>query len=435
MGDSIKETLAQVYRSQYSALVAPLIRIMGSFERAEDVVQDAFAEALTSWEAKGLPREPVAWLRRAAKNKAIDLYRRNSSWSDKAKELAAGELEAFEMPWNDCEVRDDELRLLFTCCHPSLAPAAQIALTLRTVCGFTTEEAARSLLMQPTTLQQRVVRAKRKIDIANIPYVVPSLDELPNRLATVLKTVYLVFSEGYSATTGDSLIRQELCEESIRLTRHLRKLLPGESGPEALLALMLLHHSRRPARTDDAGDLITLEEQNRELWDRELIDEALPMVERCLVVKPLSSYAVEAAISALHARAKRAADTDWAQIAALYKVLLSRSGGNPVVALNAAVSVAMSGNLEEGLQHLDDLQRAGALPKYHLLPAARADILRRLGRVSESREAYKTALSLLSNLAERRFIERRLAELHPSAKKEEKTPLAVDSSPSSSSGQ
>ncbi len=435
MGDSITETLAQVYRSQYSALVAPLIRIMGSFERAEDVVQDAFAEALTSWETKGLPREPVAWLRRVAKNKAIDLFRRNSSWSDKAKELADEGLEAFEMPWNDCEVRDDELRLLFTCCHPSLAPAAQIALTLRTVCGFTTEEAARSLLMRPTTLQQRVVRAKRKIDVANIPYIMPSLEELPNRLATVLKTVYLVFSEGYVATTGDSLIRQELCEESIRLARHLRKLLPDESGPEALLALLLLHHSRRPARTDDAGDLITLEEQNRELWDRNLIDEALPMVERCLVVKPLSSYAVEAAISALHARAQQAADTDWAQIAALYRVLLTRSGGNPVVALNAAVSVAMSGNLEEGLRHLDDLQRAGALPKYHLLPAARADILRRLGRVTESREAYKTALSLLSNLSERRFIERRLAELNNSQKKAEKIPLAVDSSPSSSSGQ
>ncbi|MBL4637567.1 MAG: RNA polymerase subunit sigma-24 [Kofleriaceae bacterium] len=435
MGDSIKGTLAQLYRSQYSALVAPLIRIMGSFERAEDVVQDAFAEALASWETKGLPREPVAWLRRVAKNKAIDLYRRNASWSDKAKQLADGELEAFEMPWNGCELPDDELRLLFTCCHPSLAPAAQIALTLRTVCGFTTEEAARSLLMQPTTLQQRVVRAKRKIDIANIPYVVPSLEELPSRLATVLKTVYLVFSEGYSATTGDSLIRQELCEESIRLARHLRKLLADESGPEALLALMLLHHSRSPARTDDAGDLITLEEQNRGLWDRKLIDEALPMVERCLVAKPLSSYAVEAAISALHARAQRAADTDWPQIAALYGVLLGRSGGNPVVALNAAVSVAMSGKLEEGLRRLDDLQRAGTLSTYHLLPAARGDILRRLGRVSESREAYQTALSLLSNLSERRFIERRLAELHDSSKKVEKTPSAVDSSLSSSSGQ
>ncbi len=410
MSDSIREAVAQLYRSHYAVLVAPLIRIMGSFERAEDVVQETFAAALTRWEQEGLPREPLAWLRRAAKNRAIDVYRRNSSWQKKASELAAEEIEVFAMPLNESEMRDDALRLIFTCCHPALSPAAQIALTLRTVCGFTTPEAARSMLVEPATLQQRVVRAKRKIDLAKIPYVIPALEDLQIRLATVLKTIYLVFTEGYGATAGDSLIRWELCEESIRLARQLQELLPEESAPEALLALMLLHHSRRAARTDEVGDLVTLAEQDRGLWDRELIDEALPMVERSLISKPLSQYAVESAIAALHARARVAKDTDWQQIAALYGVLLRRSEGNPVIALNAAVSVAMAGQLELGLRGLDALEAGGTLPNYHLLPAARGDILRRLGRSSESRQAYRAALSQTCNGPERRFIERRLAE-------------------------
>lgn len=383
---------------------------MGSFERAEDVVQESFALALSKWEQDGPPDEPLAWLRRTARNRAIDNYRREANWQGKATQLAAESLDSFMAPPDTEAVRDDALRLIFTCCHPSLAPSAQIALTLRTVCGLTTEEVARSMLVQPTTLQQRIVRAKRKIDIAKIPYVVPTLDVLPARLSTALQTVYLVFNEGYGATVGDTLIRRELCEEGIRLARLMADLLPGQPAPKAVLALMLLHHARRAARTSGAGELITLDLQDRTLWDHSLVAEALPLVEHSLMAQPVSNYAIEAAIAALHTSAASADETDWPQIAALYQVLLERSNQNPVVALNAAVAVAMAGNLEEGLARVDSLAASGALPNYHLLPAARGDLLRRLGRFDESREAYARALDLVENAVERRFIETRLAE-------------------------
>tara|TARA_R110002096_G_scaffold436061_1_gene666619 strand:- start:2630 stop:3898 length:1269 start_codon:yes stop_codon:yes gene_type:complete len=411
MGETPQEAVAQLYRNHYSELVAPLIRILGSFDLAEEVVQDAFAQAIATWQSQGIPPSPIAWLRRTARNRAIDQYRRQSSWQSKREELARDAAESFsESPTNQ-EVHDDALRLIFTCCHPSLAPAAQIALTLRTVCGFTTDEAARAMLLQPTTLQQRIVRAKRKIDVAKIPFLVPDLDVLPSRLGTVLKAIYLVFTEGYGATQGDALIRQELCEEAIRLARLLATLLPNQSSPRAILALMLLHHSRRNARTDADGDLITLEHQDRSTWDTALITEALPIVEQCLVTPPVSHYAIEAAIAALHASAPTAGDTDWPQITALYGFLLERAGGNPVIELNAAVALAMTGRLQEGLDRLDTLESSHALPNYHLLPAARGDLLARLERWQEAKVAFAAALETVTNDVETRYLERRHREV------------------------
>jgi RNA polymerase sigma-70 factor (ECF subfamily) len=423
MGETPQQAVARLYRGHYPALVAPLIRIMGSFELAEDIVQDAFAQALTTWETQGVPPTPIAWLRRTARNRAIDQYRRQSSWQTKSQELALESPKA--TPKNlseitfDEDVHDDALRLIFTCCHPSLSPAAQIALTLRTVCGFTTEEAARAMLLQPTTLQQRIVRAKRKIDLAKIPYAVPDLEALPGRLGTALQTIYLVFTEGYGATKGDALVRHELCEEAIRLARLLASLLPSQASIRAVLALMLLHHSRRHARTDGAGELITLDMQDRNTWDTDLIAEALPMVELCLVTPPVSHYAIEAAIAALHASAPVASETDWAQIAALYGLLLERAGHNPVIELNAAVAVAMAGRVQEGLDRIDALEASDALPNYHLLPAARGDLLARLGRWQDAQEAFETALATVSNDVERRYLQKRSDEV--SAKFERKT--------------
>lgn len=420
MDNTPQEVVAQLYRSHYPALVAPLIRIMGSFELAEEIVQDSFAQALSTWEKQGVPPTPIAWLRRTARNRAIDQYRRQASWKNKREQLALDVTEKFSELALDQEVQDDALRLIFTCCHPSLAPAAQIALTLRIVCGFTTDEAARSMLLQPTALQQRIVRAKRKIDIAKIPYQVPDLETLPGRLGTALQTIYLVFTEGYGATKGDALIRHELCEEAIRLARLLAKLLPLQASPRAMLALMLLHHSRRDARTDAQGDLITLEHQDRSTWDSAQIEEALPIVEGCLAAVPVSHYAIEAAIAALHASASQASDTDWAQIAALYGLLLERAGDNPVIELNAAVALAMTGRLEEGLARLDQLAVKNALPNYHLLPAARGDLLARLMRWSESQAAFSAALKTVSNEVERRYLERRHCEVTKNIETNEK---------------
>ncbi len=413
-------TIAQLYRNHYRALLAPLIRILGSFSLAEDVVQDAFAQAMLRWDEDGLPDMPLAWLRRTARNRAIDHFRRHRTWTAKAEELASEVRTEFEMSLGEEEVRDDALRLIFTCCHPALAPASQIALTLRTVCGFTTEQAARAMLVQHATLQQRIVRAKRKIDAANIPYEIPDLQALPERLATALKTIYLVFSEGYGATDGDELVRHELCDEGIRLARLLSTLLPSRSSPKAVLALMLLHHSRKDARTDKNGDLVTLDNQDRSRWDPALIAEALPMVEQCLLARPISNYAIEAAIAAVHAGAENADDTDWPQIAGLYAILERRSHGNPVVSVNAAVAVAMAGNLEAGLRRLDQIETENLLPShYHLLPAARGDLLRRLGRTQEAQEAYSLALERVSNDVERRFLERRLSEIETQFEKSE----------------
>lgn len=408
---NVQARIDDLYRQHYSEVLAPLIRILGGFAAAEEVAQDAFLSALKSWSRSGIPDEPVAWLRQVAKNRAIDSYRRQGRWQDREEQVVALYEDRETPALEPDEVRDDMLRLVFTCCHPSLSPEAQIALTLHTVCGLTTEEVARSFLLKTTTLAQRLVRAKRKIEQAGIPYVVPSGAELAPRLEAVLKTVYLVFNEGYGAASGQVLVRRELCGEAIRLARLLSALLPDRAGPRGLLALMLLHDSRRDARTDDAGDLVPLDEQDRGRWDSGEIAEALALVDTALTERPLTTYAIEAAIAALHARAARPSETDWAQIAELYRILEERSGGSPVVRLNRAVAHALAGDLSGGLERLDRLEREGALADYHLLPAARAELLTRLGRDDDARAAYEVARRLAKNDVERRFIERRLDRL------------------------
>ncbi|MFK7989621.1 MAG: RNA polymerase sigma factor [Sandaracinaceae bacterium] len=432
MRPPLPDAVATLHRKHYRALVAPLIRMLGGFEAAEDVVQDTFAQALETWSREGIPEQPLAWLRRVAKNRAVDRYRRRARWQDKEAALQAETETTFELELealiDEAALRDDSLRLVFTCCHPSLSPDAQIGLTLRTVCGLTSEQVARAFLLATPTLQQRLVRARKKIDAAKIPYVVPNAEQLPMRLAAVLRTLYLVFNEGYGATDGESLVRRELCDEGIRLGRLVVDLMPGEPSPKGLLALMLLHHARRDARTDDAGDLVTLEDQDRSLWDRAAIDEALPLVEAALLGRPASSYAIEAAIAALHARAETPEQTDWRQITALYAILAA--DGNPVVQLNHAVAVAMAGNVAAGLAQLDALREA--LPRYHLLPAARADLLRREGRDHEAAKAYREALALVTQPVERRYLSRRLDAL--SRENSEKDHGPVDPPPPGSSG-
>ncbi len=398
-----------MYREHYRRLVAPLIRIVGNFEAAEDVVQEVFAHALTVWSRDGSPDVPLAWLHRVAKNRAIDRIRKQTRWQNNEAQIAA-EMTATLSATHDG--RDDSLRLVFTCCHPSLSPEAQVALTLRTICGLTSEQVARAFLVKRETLQQRIVRARRKIDSAGIPYEVPGRDQLPERLSTVLRTIYLVFNEGYGASDGDALIRVQLCDEAIRLARMLTLLLPDAPSPKALLALMLLHHARRHARTDSDGNLVTLEVQDRSLYDTAMVNEALPLVESALRGRPLSGYAIEAAIAALHTRAATADDTDWAQIAGLYAVLKTLSPNQPVVELNAAVAVAMAGDIEAGLSRLQTLANDRRLDGYHWLPAARADLLRRSGRVLEAAAEYAAAVDLASNPVERRFLQQRLRDLH-----------------------
>ena len=403
--------LDRVYREHFRDVLAPLVRLLGTFDRAEEAAQEAFVRAAESWPSNGMPAEPVAWLRRTARNIAIDRARRESRWSKKSEQLVV-ELSTTGATVMDTEAgMDDVLKLIFVCCHPSLAAEAQVALTLQTVCGLTAEEIARAFLVQRTTLQQRLARAKRKIDVAGIPFVVPEQAQLQARLSTVLRTIYLVFNEGYGATSGDELVRVDLCDEAIRLTRLLRELLPTQVEVLSLLALMLLQHSRRAARTDDQGELLTLEHQERRLWDRAAIEEALPMVEVALRARPIPPYAIQAAIAAVHARAERSEDTDWPQIVALYGELLRRSPGDPVVALNRWVAVAMAGDLVTALHNLDELEQRGALGRYHLLPAARAELLRRAGRLDEAATAYRRALELVGSAPERRFLERRLVEI------------------------
>ncbi|MCB9601710.1 MAG: sigma-70 family RNA polymerase sigma factor [Sandaracinus sp.] len=403
-------TLARLHRQHYREILAPLIRVLGSFELAEEVVQDAFVQAMAAWKDE-LPDEPLAWLKRVAKNRAIDQHRRAGRWRDRERVLAETEPRAFEASFDAEALPDDELRLIFTCCHPALAPEARIALTLRTVCGLTSDEVARAFLLKTTTLQQRLVRAQKKIDAAGIPYVIPDRSEIPERLDSVLRTIYLVFNEGYGATEGDVLVRRELCDEAIRLARLVCSLVPDTSASLGLLALLLLHHSRRDARVDARGELVTLEDQDRTRWDRALIDEALPLVDAALRARPVATYAIEAAISALHARAATPDATDWPQIVQLYGALYERSNGNPVVALNAAVARAMAGEPDEALATLDALDVGGLLAGYHLLPAARAELLRRAERLDEARAAYDAALSLVTNPVERRHLERRRASL------------------------
>jgi len=407
----MRERVDAVYRTESRKVLATLIRLLGDFDLAEEALHDAFTAALNQWPKEGMPNNPRAWLVSTGRFKAIDAMRRHerfdASQAAIAEQLYTDTSDGAAV--SDEGIEDDRLRLIFTCCHPALPSEARVALTLREVCGLTTEEIARAFLTAPPTLAQRIVRAKAKIRDARIPYQVPLPADLPDRLDTVLQVVYLVFNEGYSASSGRSLTRADLSGEAIRLGRLLVELLPE---PEAvgLLALMLLQESRRTARTSPTGDLVLLENQDRSLWNREQIGEGKRLVERALSSRRFGPYTLQAAISAVHAEAPNAAATDWAQIVGLYDVLV-RAEPSPVVELNRAVAVAMRDGPEAGLALIDAILARGDLAEYHLAHAARADLCRRLGRTAEARASYKRALDLTRQDPERRFLERRLREL------------------------
>ena len=407
------ELVEGIYRTESRHVLATLIRLLGDFDAAEEALHEAFSVAVERWSQEGMPANPRAWLISTGRFKAIDGMRRRARFDASLPELARQlELESIatgpQEP-DDDSVDDDRLRLIFTCCHPALPPEAQVAMTLREVCGLTTEEIARAFLTKATTVAQRIVRAKAKIRDAGIPYVVPSETDLPDRLDAVLQVVYLVFNEGYSASSGGSLTRHDLSGEAIRLGRLLTKLLPE---PEAvgLLALMLLQDSRRAARTSPTGDLILLEDQDRILWSRDQIAEGVSLVERALSSRRVGPYTVQAAIAAVHAQAPNAGATDWGQIVALYNVLV-QAAPSPVVELNRAAAIAMRDGPSAGLALIDAILARGDLANYHLAHAARADLCRRLGRTAEARASYERALSLTQQEPERRFLERRLSEL------------------------
>lgn len=409
----VNAAVEAVYSTDWGRIVATLIRSFGDFELAEEAAQEAFAAALDQWRESGVPDSPPAWIIQTARHKAIDRLRRQTRFKEKIESyVSSGMIQTFEEPNYDTdEIPDDRLRLMFTCCHPALAPEAQVALTLRTLGGLQTDEIARAFLVPPVTMAQRLVRAKRKIRDAGIPYSVPDTHEMPARLDAVLTVIYLIFNEGYAPTQGGKPVRTDLCAEAIRLGRMLRTLTGPQPPSEAtgLVALMLLHDSRREARLDDSGDLVVLEDQDRGRWDLKQIEEALPLVDQ---VRGSESgpYAIQAAIAAEHCRAKRAQDTDWRQIVRLYN-LLERVQPSPIVSLNRAVAVAMVEGPRPGLELIDALAAAGELGGYHLLHAARADLLRRVGSRVEAAESYARALALVTNDSERRFLERRLREV------------------------
>jgi len=404
-----------VYRSDWGRIVATLIRLVGDFDLAEEAAQEAFAAAVNQWRASGVPEFPRAWIIQTARHKAIDRLRRRTRFEEKLESYATSGFSRTiqELDYDTSEIPDDRLRLIFTCCHPALALDAQVALTLRTLGGLETDEIARAFLVPTATMAQRLVRAKRKIRDARIPYTVPDRNDLSARLDAVLTVVYLVFNEGYAATRGKPLVRTDLCAEAIRLGRLVRMLMAPQPPAEttALVALMLLQDSRRDARLDEAGDLVVLEDQDRRRWDQRQIAEALPLVEEALRGGP-GPYALQAAIAAVHCRAARAEDTDWPQIVGLYD-LLERLQPSPIVSLNRAVAVAMVEGPKPALALIDAIAATGDLDGYHLLHAARADLLRRAGSSVEAAKSYARALALVTNDSERRFLERRLREVQP----------------------
>jgi RNA polymerase sigma-70 factor (ECF subfamily) len=414
-----REILEHAFREEYGRIIATLIRISGSFDLAEEALQEAFASAITNWETDGAPLNPGAWLTSVAHRKLLDAVRREKTRTEKQPELEyetqrlQPEVESpqFEGPR---EYPDDRLQLIFTCCHPTLNQEEQVALTLRTLGGLATSEIARAFLMPESTLAQRLVRAKNKIRVARIPYQVPALEVLAQRVASVQAVVYLIFNEGYTATSGEGLIRKDLCAEAIRLARLICELMPDEPENFGLLALMLLQDSRRDARLNAFDELVTLEEQDRSLWDAKQIEEGLLLVETALRVGRVGPYQLQAAIAAVHAEARAAEDTDWAQIVALYSEL-RRLSPSPVVALNHAAAVAMSEGYSEGLRLAEAAGAAGKLDEYYFFHAARADLLRRLDRNDEAQRAYARALQLTTNQVEQRYIRRRLSELTQTA--------------------
>lgn len=419
MDGTTEHNIETIYRTESRRVLATLIRLLGDFDLAEDALQDAFAEAVARWPSSGVPSNPTAWLVSTGRFKAIDKLRRRSRFEAATAELAHEAEHPVQESGEESGVEDDRLRLIFTCCHPALPEDAQVALTLREVCGLTTEEIAAAFLTTPPTLAQRIVRAKRKIRDAGIPYEVPSQKELAERLDAVLRVVYLVFNEGYSASSGDALVRPDLSSEAIYLGRLLVELIP-EPEVLGLLGLMLLNESRREARTAANGDIVLLADQERSLWDREMIEQGKAYVRGALEAGPVGVYTLQAAISAVHASADSAEETDWAEIVALYDLML-QANPSPVVELNRAVAVAMQDGEEAGLAIVDEILDSGGLPDYHLAHATRADMLRRLGRFPEARAAYEMALSLARQEPERRFLKRRANEMAESQQRRDES--------------